>query len=336
MARFQVTVELVILIISLAFTLLRTLAVLFTEYVIQLELNAGCLPNITMATCYTVKEVQVLVSNWTTIFVACQSLPALFVALYVSTWSDRVGRKITMVLPTIGYIIATINCIMTYVYALPIEYLLPGNLAIGFSGSVSLVRSGSSSYVSDTVRRDDLTFRLSVLQGVAVLGLALGQLGFSLWIEYSSFLPTFVFIGVMLLLCLLYIVFYIKETVVRNQSTTSTIGQVLSDMIQVVVRNTNNRRSRLIFWLFVRCLTSFMMNGSGIAAMLYFIGPPLLWSTSEIGYFTFGNLMSITLGKIEYMYLFMLYILLYVYCQKKLVVFIIYVTVYLYYVLISI
>ncbi|XP_033099435.1 solute carrier family 46 member 3-like isoform X2 [Anneissia japonica] len=295
MARYLVNVESVVLITSLALTLTSTLAVLFIEHIVQLELNATCLSNSSESTCYTVEDVQVIVSNWTTIFLVCQTFPALLITLYVSTLSDRIGRKITMILPTIGFIVAMINYSIVYVYVLPIEYLLVGNIAIGFSGSITLVRSGASSYISDTASKNNLTFRLSVLQGVAMLGIALGQLGFSLWIEYSSFLPSFLFMTVMLVLSVPYIMYFIEETVTENQTATS-VGKVLTDMIQVVKNNTNDRRCRIISWLILRFMTSILINPFGVAMMLYFIGPPLLWSTTEIGYFTFSFIMSLTLG----------------------------------------
>ncbi|XP_033099436.1 solute carrier family 46 member 3-like isoform X3 [Anneissia japonica] len=201
-----------------------------------------------------------------------------------------------MVLPTIGFLLAAINYSVVYAYVLPIEYLIIGNLAIGFSGNCSLLQSGACSYISDiTANEENVTFRLSVLQGVSMFGQAIGQLGFSLWIGHSSFLPSFLFMTGMLVLCIPYIICFIKETVVRS-STTTTVKEVVSDMIQVVTKNTNDRRFRLIFWLVIRFLTSMEINAYGISMMLYFIGPPLEWSTTEIGYFTFSFLISVTVG----------------------------------------
>ncbi|XP_033099430.1 proton-coupled folate transporter-like isoform X3 [Anneissia japonica] len=283
-------VDVTVFIIYLAFTLLSIQGVVFTEYVVLLKLNST---SEDVDTDYT----QVLVANWTTIFVVCQSLPAIFIILYVLTWSDRGGRKITMILPTLGLLVTSISFTVVYLYGLPIEYLLVGNLSIGLTGNTILHRSGAGSYISDTCTQRNLTVRMSIILGVNLLGIALGQLCFSIWIDATGFLQPFIFMTVLLAFSLFYITYLMEESVDPCQMQKSfSFKNVVVDIISVVMSNRNNRRN-LMWWLMAaRIFNSLLVNAIFHGLQLYAIGPPLYMSTSGAGYFTSAYFFSNTVG----------------------------------------
>ncbi|XP_071947508.1 proton-coupled folate transporter-like [Antedon mediterranea] len=282
--------EISVLVIYLAFALLSIQGVVFTEYILQLQLNSSNRD-------VEVSSAQILLANWTTIFLICQSLPAVFVILYISTWSDCIGRKITMILPTVGMLVTSISFTIVLVYRLPIEYLLIGNLSIGLTGNTILLRSGVGSYLSDISNTANFTFRMSVLLGVNFLGIALGQLVFSVWIDNNGFIEPFIFITVLLVFSIFYIVFMIEESIDTTVLTKKySFKNVVADMINVILNNTNNRRKIMLLWMFVRILNSSMVNALFHGLQLYAIGPPLNMSTSGAGYFTSSYFLSNTVG----------------------------------------
>ncbi|XP_033099427.1 proton-coupled folate transporter-like isoform X1 [Anneissia japonica] len=269
--------------VYIAFSLLSVQGILFTEFVLYSEFNISSTVNDTKI----INEIQTLTADWTTIFLVCQALPAIFVTLYVSTRSDRVGRKITMVVSTSGYLVTAVNYLFVYLYALPIEYLLIGNLAIGFTGTTFLFRSGASSYVSDLLSNDRLTFRMSVLLGVTILSVGCGQIVFSTWIEAKGFLQPFVFTISALTFTNFYIIFLMQESLDKtNRQQNVLFKDILSDMVNVVVSNKHNRRTIVLLLLLSRVSYSTLINGIFHALQLYCIGPPLYMSTSSTGYFT--------------------------------------------------
>ncbi|XP_033099432.1 proton-coupled folate transporter-like [Anneissia japonica] len=285
--------------IYLAYSLLSVQGILFTEFVLYSEFNISSTVNDTKI----INEIQMLTADWTTIFLVCQALPAIFATLYFLTRSDRVGRKITIVLSTSGYLVTAINYLFVYVYTLPIEYLLIGNLAIGFTGTTFLFRSGASSYVSDLLSNDRLTFRMSVLLGVTLLSVGCGQIVFSTWIEATGFLQPFVFTISALTFTIFYIIFLMQESLDKSNLQQNVLFKdILSDMVNVVVSNKNNRRKIVHLLLLSRVSYSTLINGIFHALQLYCIGPPLYMSTNSTGYFTAGYSVSNAFGKVNFFF----------------------------------
>ncbi|XP_033099431.1 proton-coupled folate transporter-like [Anneissia japonica] len=284
-------VEITILIVYLAFSLLSIQGIVFAEYILLLELNSTTEH---IKTDYTQK----LVANWATICLVCQSLPAIFSTLYISTWSDRGGRKISMILPTLGMLVSSVSFIFMYVYGLPIEYILIGNLSIGLTGNTILHRSGAGSYISDLCTQENLTLRMSILLGISFLAITLGQLCFSIWIDATGFLQPFIFMTVLLAFSIFYIVCLMKESVDPSQMQQSfSFKDVVADIISVISSNRNNRRS-LMWWLMsARILNSILVNSLEFGLQMYSIGPPLYMSTSGAGQFTSAYFLSNTVGK---------------------------------------
>ncbi|XP_033099481.1 proton-coupled folate transporter-like isoform X2 [Anneissia japonica] len=279
-------VEITVLIAYLAISLLSIQGVVFTEYVVLLELNST---SEDVDPYYT----QVLVANWTTIFLVCQSLPAIFIMLYVLTWSDRFGRKFTMILPTIGLLGASISFTIVYVYGLQIEYLLIGYLSIGLTGNTILHRSGAGSYISDTCTHSNLTLRMTILLGINYLGIALGQLCFSVWIDTTGFLQPFIFMTALLAFSIFYTACLMEESIdPRQVQQEFSFKDVVADIINVIMSNRNNRRKLMLLLMSARVVNSVMINAFFYGIQLYAIGPPLYMSTSAAGYYTFAFLLS--------------------------------------------
>ncbi|XP_033099480.1 proton-coupled folate transporter-like isoform X1 [Anneissia japonica] len=283
-------VEITVLIAYLAISLLSIQGVVFTEYVVLLELNST---SEDVDPYYT----QVLVANWTTIFLVCQSLPAIFIMLYVLTWSDRFGRKFTMILPTIGLLGASISFTIVYVYGLQIEYLLIGYLSIGLTGNTILHRSGAGSYISDTCTHSNLTLRMTILLGINYLGIALGQLCFSVWIDTTGFLQPFIFMTALLAFSIFYTACLMEESIdPRQVQQEFSFKDVVADIINVIMSNRNNRRKLMLLLMSARVVNSVMINAFFYGIQLYAIGPPLYMSTSAAGYYTFAFLLSNAVG----------------------------------------
>ncbi|XP_071943718.1 proton-coupled folate transporter-like [Antedon mediterranea] len=296
MALTSAPVETTVFIAYAIFALLSVQGVVFTKHIIQLNLNVGSALN---SSSDLVEEdyVQVLTAEWTTVFLLCQSLPALFVILYVSTWSDRVGRKITLIVPAVGLLVASVSFTSVYLFELPVPYLLIGNLAIGLTGNTILQRSGASSYIGDTCTSEQMTIRMSILLGITFFGIGLGQLCFSFWIEETGFLQPFVFAIVLLLFSIFYITCLMKESVdVDQRDETFSLKHVVRDIVDVITSNRNNRRKLVSLWMAARVINSTTVNSLFHGIQLYVIGPPLHMKIKAAGYFSFLYYMSNTIG----------------------------------------
>ena len=127
-------------------------------------------------------------SHWMFYCTLCLTLPSLVTAPYFGSWSDRVSRKIPLVIPPIGAILGCVSYIVSSVYMhLPVGLILMGPLLNGLSGGFITTILAVFSYVGAASPKENRNVRVSVLEsmsflggtvGLGVSGLLLGFYGF--------------------------------------------------------------------------------------------------------------------------------------------------------------
>ena len=94
----------------------------------------------------------------------------LFVVILLGSWSDRAGRRLVLIIPSLGLAVqASIYLIVMYM-KLPVAWFLLGRICSGLSGDFNAILAGCFAYVADTSDRRSRTFRVAILE--ACLGLA--------------------------------------------------------------------------------------------------------------------------------------------------------------------
>lgn len=88
----------------------------------------------------------------------------------LGSWSDFAGRRVILIIPSIGMALQAAIYLLVMYLELPVVYFLVGRIVSGLSGDFSVILAGCFSYVSDISDRETRTFRVAILE--ACLGLA--------------------------------------------------------------------------------------------------------------------------------------------------------------------
>ncbi|KAK1800385.1 hypothetical protein P4O66_005621, partial [Electrophorus voltai] len=215
-------------------------------------------------------------------------IPSLLVTLMLVTYSDRRGRKVTIVLPLVGSLVYCLSFLAVSLLELNLYLLIVASFVSALFGGVSTILGGCFSYVADrcesseqkTLRMAGVDMVIGLLSGVALLssGYFLRATGFN-WPFFTS--------AVFQLFNLLYALFVLEESRVADGGTTGAGGVVrrLTFGIYELFARGGRKRNRLVVLLIATfCSFSFTNFGSLSVITLYELNEPLCWSEILVGY----------------------------------------------------
>lgn len=216
-------------------------------------------------------------------------------------YSDRGGRKITIVLPLIGTLIFTLALLAVSYFELNIYLLIVFSVLSSLFGGLGTFLGGCFAYIADlcedgrqkTLRMAGLDMMIGLLSGVAAIstGYFLRVAGFN-W----PFLTSVLF----QCLNILYAIFILEETVkqaptdgsiqeeTRQRSATK---QMVYGVYQMFAGSSCRRRTVLLLLILIFTSLSFAYGGGSSLMTLYELNKPLCWTEILIGY---GSALSTT------------------------------------------
>lgn len=247
------------------------------------------------------KEVQrqaSLFSLYTELF---STIPSLVVTLMLVAYSDRGGRKITIIMPLIGTLIYTSTFLAVSYFELNIYLLIGSSIVSSLFGGLGTFLGGCFAYIADlcedgsqkTLRMAGVDMMIGLLSGVASIstGYFLRAAGFN-WPFLTSALCQ--------CLILLYAIFILEETVKKPPADAvildgspqrSATKQMIYGVYHMFAGA--SRRSKTSLLLLILIFTSFSFAYVGGISMitLYELNEPLCWTEILIGY---GSALSTT------------------------------------------
>ncbi|KAK2881987.1 lysosomal proton-coupled steroid conjugate and bile acid symporter SLC46A3 [Channa argus] len=245
-----------------------------------------------------------LFSLYTDLF---STIPSLIVTLMLVAYSDRGGRKITIIMPLIGALIYTLAFLTVSYFELNIYLLIGSSLLSSLFGGLGTFLGGCFAYIADlcedgrqkTLRMAGLDMTIGLLAGLASIstGYFLRAAGFN-WPFLTSALCQCV--------VLLYTFFILEETVKKTPADAiildgSTQSTALKQMMYGVYKMFLgvSHRCKIILSLLMIIFTSFSFAYVGGISMLtlYELNEPLCWTEILIGY---GSALSTTVFLISF------------------------------------
>ena len=255
-------------------------------------------PN-TIDRCYMLEKfpdiedgVQKQATSYIVYYKVLSNLPALVLGLFCGAWSDRYGRKLPMVLPSIG----TTFAILLYMSAniLPessTAFFLCGSLIQGCFGKTSMISMAVHSYTVDITDSERRTRKLGILAAMQFLGMFLGSLISGLLLDNTDVLTTYCCASFMHAIVVIVALVAVWETVTASEGTEifpcRTIFQLenFKDSLLVLIKRREfNLRRCISALLFVLILHQTCRTGLTDVTLLYTELPPLSWPTSWFGY----------------------------------------------------
>ena len=108
----------------------------------------------------------------------CGRVSALYIfIIFIGTYSDVGGRKIAILLPSIGGMLKAIVFLIVIYLNLDVEFLLIGYMLDGLSGSQMCLYMAGFAYIADVTTEKDRSFRITVLEATIGIAAATCQVG---------------------------------------------------------------------------------------------------------------------------------------------------------------
>ncbi|KFO33341.1 solute carrier family 46 member 3 [Fukomys damarensis] len=237
------------------------------------------------------KEVQKKVSLFRLQMELSGLIPGLVSTFIFLSSSDQRGRKFPMILSSIGILATTVwLCLLSY-FAFPFQLLIASTFIGSFFGSSSTFLSACFAYVVDQCEEDkQKTIRIAIID--SMLGIVSGLTGLSsgYFIRHLGFVLSFLIIAVALAVNLVFILFFLGDSVKESSSFNVTMScmENFKNQFQrtyMLFKNVSGKqRSLLCLLLFTMVIYFFVIIGIFPVFILYELGSPFCWSEVLIGY----------------------------------------------------
>lgn len=253
-----------------------------------------------LCSCF-LQEVQKQASLFSLYTNLLSTLPSLAVTLLIVAYSDRAGRKITIVMPLIGTLIYTLSFLTVSYFELNLYLLIGSSLLSSLFGGLSTFLGGCFAYIADlcadghqkTLRMAGLDMMIGILAGVA-------SISTGYFVRSAGFNWPFITSAMCQCLVLLYAIFILEETVKKVPEDANTLNatpqnsaikHMVSGVYQMFARAGSRCRTTIILLMVVFTSFSFTYFGGVSMMTLYELNKPLCWTEILIGY---GSALSTT------------------------------------------
>lgn len=269
----------------------------YAYYAIQKQQNiTSILSNSHQSLCETNKsatrfkqqqEIQSETATWHAYCHLASSLPALIMALLVGSWSDKMGRKFALWIPTSGLLFkaAFMSIAMKMEWNIYI-FIIPF-VVEGFCGTYISLISAAYSFAADLTKLGKTrTFGIVLIEITLGVGVTIGNIGSGYIIKHIGFLNGAILVsGVAIFSGIL--IFFLPESIQSSQKQNfSSISQkqYIRNAIEFYTKKGPLR------WKFLLLATVFAFSalpniGRVNVQTLYVMNSPFCWNSVLIGWF---------------------------------------------------
>ncbi|KAK3609770.1 hypothetical protein CHS0354_022629, partial [Potamilus streckersoni] len=237
-------------------------------------------------------DVQKVSTTYIIYYKVLSNAPALILGFFCGAWSDKYGRKLPMVMPSIGATFAVLLYMGANVSPpSSIMLFLLGSLVHGCFGKTSLNSMAVHSYIVDITETERRTRKLGLLASMQFLGMFIGSLFAGVLLDNTDILTTYCIVSLFHSIVVILSLAFVKETVTASEGTVlfpcRSIFQAsnFKDSLMVLVKKREDSlRKCIIALLVVLLLHQTCRTGLIDVTLLYTELPPLSWPTSWFGY----------------------------------------------------
>ncbi|XP_069747634.1 lysosomal proton-coupled steroid conjugate and bile acid symporter SLC46A3 isoform X2 [Narcine bancroftii] len=218
-----------------------------------------------------------------------QLVPSLITTLILGGFSDCYGRKLFVLLPSIGALINSLADLAVAYFSWSIYVLfVPAALTACFGGLPALF-GGAFAYVADVSTRKQKNMRMALLDMIVGVMGGVGALSSGYFLKAAGFNWPFLTITLINLVNIIYIIFFFKESVEvsrgeENQKLFSdNCKEILSRVL--IIFATSDFRKRVQIGLLLLAIATFSIAEFGSLGLytLYELNTPLCWNEVLIG-----------------------------------------------------
>ncbi|XP_062510444.1 proton-coupled folate transporter-like isoform X2 [Corticium candelabrum] len=266
------------------------------------------------------KRAQSDASNWILYIDMTVIVPGMVWSLLMGGWSDKHGRKLLLLAPLVGYSIEAFLFLVIMKCNLAIAYLFIGNAIAGITGGMTTLFAALYSYMTDITNPVNRTARMGIFVGMLFVGGGIGRLLAGIILDHVG---SYAVEGTALtcyIITALYVTLLMDHSSsitateestteelttesVTSEGTTETMNsddddeKLLSDdklcsikgfvETMKVFKKKNRLKPSwcLVVLIIMDGINVLVYSGYPAVQYLYFLGYPLCWSSSVIGYY---------------------------------------------------
>ena len=252
--------------------------------------------------CYTLHSfperedhIQQLSATYTMAYKILLNTPVIVLALFCGAWSDRIGRKLPVILACTGTIFAVLLFMVSMMANAPrLPLVLCGAAVRGLFGKSAIVTMALHSYISDISSKEERTRRIGMLLAMNFFGFFVGSLLTGALLQVSTFDVIFCAVVAINACCVIIVMTFMRESLPELTVDTGTIKtklrnpfsvQHVRESLDVILRGRENN-ARYYLWFFFLCVIIHQVCKSGEVdvTLLYTKRSPLDWSKATYGY----------------------------------------------------
>ena len=243
-----------------------------------------------------INQVQAANANFNMICFAVMTVPTIASTILLSAYSDKCGRKIAIITPLIAHVIHTLIYFLVILFDLSPWILMSGYFLLGISGNSHLMMAACYAYISDTTTKEQRQIRITILNLVHLTPKAAAIVA-GTWVKKSGFLMPTAFTLTLYVLCVLYAVFLIPETVQKHGPVKFFTLNHLKKGMNTFLPNKHNDTSIRNLWILVAIIILYYWTiGVWSASALYELRDPLCWNAVVVGYYHTVNTVITSVG----------------------------------------
>ncbi|RIA91972.1 major facilitator superfamily domain-containing protein [Glomus cerebriforme] len=255
-------------------------------------------------------EVQAITSRFLMIMNLCSAIPAIFVLGPLGSLSDIKGRKINLLIATIGSTLTTLNILLvgTYLDTLGLYFLLIGSLIEGITGGFLSIVAASYAYATDCTPPAQRSVIFGWLQGALFIGLLGPMIGGWIVEITNNLLSVFYVMTIIYIITFLFFLYILPESLTkekllenlnRRRESNLTLNTLKSwlyysvfNPLTIFFKNNNNNNdnffSKYLLLLLASINTLLFAAMMGIQAIfLLYVTLVFKWSLVDQGYYLF-------------------------------------------------
>ena len=260
------------------------------------------------------KRVEALSNNLVVYGQIANRIPSMIVTIFVSSLSDRFGRKPLLLLGTVGSSLGAVLSVLIVYFHLNPYYFILANFISGVTGDGYVILAGGFAYVADISSHKWRGLRIGIIEGVLAIGSAAGPISAGYWLQWNNcnFIPPLclytgcnVVSGLYVLCCLPESLTKQerKELALRNPKGCKSVLQGFGVFLGFVPQY---RHSVWKLWVatFVACLLTFNAIGYYLTVIYFLKAPPFDIDAQMVGLYQGTYYMSRTVSNTVLMAIF--------------------------------
>ena len=220
-------------------------------------------------------------------------IPSFFGLLVYGALGDRFGRRPILILPCFGSLLQALLYICIIKFDLSVYFFFAEPVTY-FFGNFNSIFMAAFAYISDIVPSEKLSFRMTIVDVVAIGNAAVANLFVGYWIKAQGFLWPMVFVAGGKVLALIYAVLFIPETVKNpNQGDGNQNKMRLKDFftgLRLIYKDNGTGRCSKINLLLAALIIGSLISAYSIL-ILFQLNDPLCWDSVYIGYFSSSSML---------------------------------------------